>query len=125
MRPDILGLREFYGTRLGKWVRARLARMALERWPDTKEDAILGLGYTTPILRFFLRQSGPKAPIIAVMPRNQGAMYWPARADNRTVMAHKSELPLGPNRIHRAILLHALEFAESPEAVLTWRRSMR
>lgn len=123
MRPDILGLREFYGTPLGKWVRAKLARLALDRWPSTEGDAILGVGYTTPVLRFFLRQSGPNAPIIAAMPRSQGAMYWPARGDNRAIMSHKDELPLGTNAIHRAILMHALEFAEDPERVLKelWR----
>lgn len=123
MRPDIRGLREFYGTRLGKYVRARIAHMAIERWPDTKGDTMLGLGYATPVIRFFLRRSGPEGAVIAAMPRGQGALYWPARADNRTAIVHKHELPFAPNAIHRAVLMHALEFAVDPEAVVKelWR----
>lgn len=118
MYPDIRGLREFYGTRLGKWVRALLAREILNRWPSTREDTIIGIGYATPVLRFLIRTAGPEGKVIAAMPRNQGGMYWPSRGDNRTVLVHKHALPLPPNVVHRALLMHALEFAEDPKATL-------
>ena len=123
MQPDILTLREFYSTLLGKFVRAKLARLALDRWPSTQGDAMLGVGYATPVLRFFLRQSGPNAAIIAAMPRALGAMYWPTRGDNHTVMADAHTLPLAPNAIHRAVVMHALEFSEDAEAAMKelWR----
>jgi hypothetical protein len=123
MRPNIISLREFYGTSLGRFVRGRLARHLMDRWPSAKDDVMLGLGYATPILRLFRRQAGGAAPLIAAMPRAQGAMYWPARGDNFAVMAHEDALPLAPNTIHRAVLLHALEFTETQEDMLRelWR----
>lgn len=123
MHPDIRELREFYGTRLGKWVRATLARDILKRWHSTRDDTIIGLGYATPVLRFLIRTAGPKGHIIAAMPRTQGGMYWPSRGDNRTVLVHKNEMPFPPNSVHRALLMHALEFAEDPKHALRelWR----
>lgn len=123
MRPDILSLREFYGTMLGRFARARMARHLLDRWPSAEGDVMLGLGYATPILRVFRRQTGIAAPVVAAMPRAQGAMYWPARGDNFAIMAHEDALPLGTNTVHRAVLLHALEFTESPADALRelWR----
>ncbi len=118
MRPDIRGLREFYGTRLGKWVRAVIARDVMERWHSTSGDTIVGIGYATPILRLLIRSSGPNANVIAGMPRSQGGMYWPSRGDNRTVVLHKNEMPFAPNTVHRALLMHALEFAEDPKQAL-------
>ncbi len=118
MRTDIRGLREFYGTRLGKWVRTVVARDILKRWPSTRDDVILGIGYATPIIRLLLRTAGAGGTVIAAMPRAQGGMYWPARGDNRTVLVHKHELPLANNAVHRALVMHALEFAEDPKACL-------
>lgn len=118
MRTDIRGLREFYGTRLGKTVRAVLAREVLKRWHSMRDDVVLGVGYATPVLRVLRRGVGKHGNVIAAMPRAQGGMYWPTRGDNRTVLVHKTALPFASNTMHRALLLHALEFAEDPKAVL-------
>lgn len=118
MRTDIRGLREFYGTRLGKWVRGLIAHDILKRWPSTRDDMIVGIGYATPILRVLMRSTGAGGHVVAAMPRAQGGMYWPSRGDNRTVLVHKHELPFAANTIHRAVVMHALEFAEDPKASL-------
>jgi hypothetical protein len=123
MRPDIRSLREFYGTRLGRWVRNVLAHKVLDRWSNTRGDVILGIGYATPLLRLLLRQSGSSGVVLAGMPRAQGGLYWPSRGDNRTVLVHEDALPMPANTVHRVVLLHALEFAEDPKALLreVWR----
>lgn len=118
MRPDIVVLREFYGTILGRFVRAQLAQKVRKHWVDTREDVMLGLGYTTPILRFFIRQPELKRNVIAVMPRAQGGMVWPTRGDSRAMMAEPDALPLPNNSVHRALMLHTLEFSEDPHAVM-------
>lgn len=118
IRPDIIVLREFYGTMLGRYVRAHIAQQVRKRWVDTREDVMLGIGYTTPILRFFIRQPELKRNVIAVMPKDQGGMVWPTRGDSRTLMAEPEALPFPNNSIHRAILLHALEFCDDPHAVI-------
>ncbi len=118
MRPDIIALRGFYGTRLGKWVRGRLAHEVMQRWPELREDVVLGIGYATPVLRFLIRGVGPGGSVVAAMPRSQGGIYWPSRGDNRTILTHKQALPFTANSIHRAVLLHALEFAEDAKGSL-------
>ncbi|MEX6507278.1 class I SAM-dependent methyltransferase [Jiella sp. M17.18] len=57
------------------------------------------------------------------MPAAQGAESWPAGRASRTALVGTEDLPLGDAAIDRILMVHALEFAESPEALLAecWR----
>ncbi len=120
MTLDVVDLREFYISPLGRVVR-RLLRARLARiWPDVKGEALLALGYGTPLLRPWLTQG---AALFAVMPDAQGVAYWPREGPNVSCLADLGNLPLADESVSRVILMHALETAADPDAVLreVWR----
>ncbi len=120
MALDVVDLREFYISPLGRVVR-RLLRARLARiWPSVKGETILSLGYGTPLLRPWLAQA---ASLLAMMPAEQGVAYWPREGPNISCLADISNLPLPDESVSRIVLMHALENATDPEAVLgeIWR----
>ena len=75
MSIDARDASAFYGTPLGELTAGQLRQTLLRIWPDCKNMAILGLGYTTPYLQLWREQS---ARTIAVSPSNQHLTPWPA-----------------------------------------------
>jgi SAM-dependent methyltransferase len=95
--------------------------MRLERiWRDVAGEEILALGYATPLLRPWLAEA---RAILAMMPENQGAAYWPKEGPNVVCLANLLHLPLEEESVSRIIMLHALENMNDPEAFLreAWR----
>lgn len=118
MSIDVVDLREFYATPLGKAAEASLMRVinsAIEVKPDC---VVAGLGYATPILRNMEVEN-----TIALMPARQGAVHWPTGGDVKTVLVHEDELPLASGSVDVFIMLHILENAIEPGDVLkeAWR----
>ena len=65
MRRDVLELRQFYATPLGRAAREMVSRKVLETWDDARDLDVLGLGYATP----FLGSIRPAARrVVAAMP---------------------------------------------------------
>jgi len=120
MALDVVDLREFYISPLGREVRKLLRRRLARIWPEVKGETILALGYGTPLLRPWL---GRAASLIAMMPGAQGVAYWPREGPNSACLAELDCLPLPDESVSRAIMLHALETEADPEAVLRelWR----
>lgn len=116
MRPDIVNLRQFYSSRLGRTVKERLATVARRYWPTHSGEVILGVGYTLPILRA-LERTGP-GTILTLMPAAQGAIYWPIDQDNRSILADEMRPPFAPGSVSRLTMLHALEHVAKPEELL-------
>ena len=116
MRPDIVNLRQFYSSRLGRKVKTRLCHIALAHWPAHTGDRIVGIGYTLPVLRV-LERTGP-ATVMALMPAEQGAIYWPVHSENRSILGDEMRPPFAPNSISRIVMLHALEYAHAPDELL-------
>ena len=117
---DIIDLRDFYGSPLGL-AAARSIGMALSTlWRSISEERLVGLGYTAPYLDRFAADA---ERALALMPAAQGAECWPEGVGCRTALVGLEELPLGDASIDRILMIHALEFAESPEAMLAeaWR----
>ena len=50
MRPDVLDLQAFYGSRQGQLVRRLVGRQIRTIWPDLSGLRLLGMGYTIPFL---------------------------------------------------------------------------
>ena len=48
MRRDVLELRQFYASDLGKAARAMVVRKVAEAWGDARDMDVLALGYATP-----------------------------------------------------------------------------
>jgi len=117
-RPTILQMRQFYASRLGRQVKKRLRQLVLEYWPQVREELIVGIGYAPPLLRVLERGHAPRPTLLALMPAEQGAIYWPVHTDNRSVMCDARVLPLATRSVHRMVMLHLLEFEDQPEEVL-------
>ena len=120
MFVDVAELQQFYASPVGRFAR-RLVRQAIRgAWPDVAGLRFAGVGYETPYLRP-LQADG--ARLGAVMPPLQGGVRWPADGPSRVVMADEESLPFADQSIARLLLVHALELAERPHAILRecWR----
>jgi SAM-dependent methyltransferase len=120
MRRDVLDLRAFYASPLGKAAREMLGRKVEEAWGDTRGLDVLGLGYATP----FLDTARAKARrVVAAMPAAQGVEVWPSGGANAATLVEETALPFPNAMFDRILAVHALEEADDPAAVLReiWR----
>ncbi|WP_068084365.1 class I SAM-dependent methyltransferase [Polycladidibacter stylochi] len=117
MHLDVLHLKQFYDLPLGRMLRVLINRRVRKIWPAMANYSLLGLGYTGPFLRPYLKET-PR--IFAGMPAAQGVVKWP-REDSYANMAFLTDcqsLPFPDSSIDRIILVHALDMALNPSALL-------
>lgn len=113
IRPNIIDLRQFYSSRLGRKVKQRLRAIVLNCWSnDTTRPTIVGIGYAVPVLRVLEREN--PAVLLALMPADQGAIYWPVHHENRSVLGDELVPPFAVNSLHRVVMLHAFEHLTKP-----------
>lgn len=120
MRRDVLELRQFYAGPLGRAAREMLGRKLAEAWGDARGLDVLGLGYATP----FLEAMRPAARrTVAAMPGAQGVEAWPSGGRNLACLADEAALPFPNALFDRVLVVHALEEATDPRALLreVWR----
>jgi len=115
MRRSIEELRAFYGEPTGALVRRLLARRLDDAWGEATDCDVLGVGYATPWLDAFV---GARR-VVAAMPGGQGVEQWPAVGRNRTLLVDDRRLPFAAGGFDRILLVHALEEADDPAALLT------
>lgn len=120
MRRDVLELREFYATRLGRAAREMVGRKVLETWDDAHGLDVLGLGYATPFLGG-MRATARRA--VAAMPAQQGVEIWPAEAANLACLSEEDALPFPNAFFDRILAVHAVE--ESPDPLRIMREVWR
>ncbi|WP_102960919.1 class I SAM-dependent methyltransferase [Mangrovicella endophytica] len=120
MNADIVDLRDFYASPLGMVAAKTISLGLAPVWRNIPEERLVGIGYTLPYLDRFA-PSCERA--LAFMPAAQGAVNWPVTGASLTALVADEELPLGDASVDRVLMVHALEFAENPQAVLTevWR----
>jgi len=120
MNLDIVDLREFYLNALGQVVRRVLRRRLRRIWPSVKGETVLTLGYGMPLLRPWL---GEADALLAMMPGDQGVVYWPREGLNTACMADVNNLPLPDESVDRVVLVHILETVVDADALLreVWR----
>ncbi|MEQ8166970.1 MAG: methyltransferase domain-containing protein [Alphaproteobacteria bacterium] len=120
MHLDVIDLKEFYDSRLGRIARRFLRRRLRAIWPDLRGERLLGLGYATPYLRPFLDEA---ERTFAIMPSAQGVLHWPVEGPNRTALAASDQLPLPDRAMDRILLVHELEAADHISHLLreSWR----
>jgi SAM-dependent methyltransferase len=120
MIADVVDLRDFYATRLGRTARAAIRGRLRELWPDLAGQRVAGLGYATPYLRTW---SGEAERVLALMPAAQGVLRWPTGGRNLAALVEEAALPLPDNAIDRMLVVHALEHAEQLRPMLreVWR----
>jgi SAM-dependent methyltransferase len=119
MRRDVLELRQFYASDLGRAARAMVARKVAEAWGDGHGLDVLGLGYATP----FLAGLEQARRVIAAMPAQQGVEVWPNGAHNLATLVAEDALPFANALFDRILAVHAIEESPDPVALLreTWR----
>ena len=120
MNADIVDLRAFYHTELGRLAAHSITMALTPIWQALPEERLAGLGYCLPYLDRF---AGEAERTMALMPASQGAINWPPLGPSATVLVHEEELPLPDASIDRILLVHALEFAEAPRETMRelWR----
>ena len=120
MYTDIVDLREFYESGLGRTAQRMIRRRIRTIWPDVRDQIVLGVGYTTPYLRPFM---GEADRVVAVMPASQGVSFWPAEGPGMVALGDEADLPFGDNTIDRVLLVHGLEGTEQLRPMMReiWR----
>jgi SAM-dependent methyltransferase len=120
MQTDIVDLRQFYHSQLGRFAEASISHALASLWARLPDERLVGIGYALPYLDRF---RGDAERSFAFMPAGQGAVNWPAGALSATALIFDEDLPLPDSSIDRILLVHSLEFAENPREMLKeiWR----
>lgn len=120
MSIDVVDLRNFYAQRLGVAARRFIGRGIRARFADMHGMRLVGIGYATPYLGLF-RDEAERC--LAFMPAAQGVMKWPSVRPGLATLVDELELPLADAAVDRVLLVHALEMAHDPSALLreVWR----
>ena len=120
MPLDVNELRSFYASGLGDVARRLIGRVLRARWENCAGQALMGLGFGAPYLDRF-REEATRS--LAFMPAEQGVVNWPASGRTSSALVETEMLPLPDASIDRILVVHALEMAEHPNALLeeVWR----
>jgi SAM-dependent methyltransferase len=120
MWGDIVDLRDFYGSALGRLVRRLIARRLREIWPNVAGRRVLGVGFAVPFLGLF---QGEAERVVAVMPAGQGVMHWPEGAPSLVALSDEDALPFPDRSMDRLLLVHCLEGSDQLRPFLRecWR----
>ena len=120
MSIDVADLRNFYAQRLGVVARRFVGRGIRARFADTCGMRMLGVGYPTPYLGLF-REEAERC--LAFMPAAQGVLKWPTARPTLAALVDEYDLPLTDAAVDRILLVHGLEMADDPRALLRecWR----
>ncbi|HEY2482354.1 MAG TPA: methyltransferase domain-containing protein [Caulobacteraceae bacterium] len=113
MRQDVIELREFYASPLGRAAGRLVGRKVGEAWGAVAGLDMLALGYAVPLL------AGVEARrVIAGMPAAQGVEVWPAGAGNLSCLVDETALPFANALFDRVLAVHSLEESDNPLALL-------
>src|SRR5256885_13727701 len=120
MSNDVVDLRNFYAQRLGVTARRFIGRGIRARLSYTRVMQVLVIGYATPTLGLF-REEAERC--LAFMPAAQGVLKWPTTRPTLAALVDELDLPLPDAAVDRVLLVHALEMAHDPAALLreVWR----
>ena len=120
MRRDVLELRQFYASDLGRAARAMVERKLKEAWDDAHGLDLLALGYATPFIAPFRDRA---RRVVAGMSAQQGVEVWPAGDRNLTTLTPEDNLPFPNALFDRVLVVHGLEESADPVGYLreVWR----
>jgi SAM-dependent methyltransferase len=120
MRRDVLELRQFYASDLGRAARSMVSRKVTEAWGDAHGQDVLALGYATPFVAGFEARA---RRVTAAMPAQQGVEVWPGGTRNLSTLVAEDALPFANAFFDRILAVHAIEEAPDPVALLreVWR----
>lgn len=117
---DVVDLREFYQSPLGRSARGLIGRALQSRLSPRPGQTLLGLGFAHP---FFEEGLPPDVVALSFMLARQGVIQWPPAGDGRAALVDDCDLPLLESVIDHALVVHGLELSDSPGDMLheVWR----
>jgi SAM-dependent methyltransferase len=117
---DVVTFREFYASAFGGRVSASLAARLKHFVRQRPGQIVMGLGFAPPYLPLFGTND---STTLAFMQARQGVARWPQSEPGRAALVDECELPLLESVIDVALVVHGLEFAETPLDTLheIWR----
>ncbi len=120
MYCDIVDLRNFYNSVLGRLAERSIAMALSSVWAKLANERLIGMGYAVPWLDRF---GADAERVFAFMPAGQGAVNWPPAGPSATALVFEEELPLADSSIDRILMVHTLEHSENPRETLMeiWR----
>jgi SAM-dependent methyltransferase len=120
MHLDVVDLRTFYASPLGRVTQRFLSSILRARWSNCGGLAVMGVGYASPYLSMFREEA---VRTLAFMPAEQGVVNWPSSGLSASALVEATELPLPDSCMDRILVMHALEVSEHPREVLAeaWR----
>jgi SAM-dependent methyltransferase len=120
MPSDVIDLRDFYRTPLGRVARQMIRRAIRRVWPDLRGQRLVGIGYPAPFLDGMAAATERCA---ALMPATLGVLGWPVGERNLVALADEGELPFADYSIDRVLLVHGIETSEEVGPMLKeiWR----
>lgn len=120
MYCDIVDLRSFYGSVLGRLAERSISMAISSVWATLANERLVGMGYAVPWLERF---GSDAERVFAFMPAGQGAVNWPPEGPSATTLVFEEELPLADSSVDRILMVHTLEHSENPRETLmeAWR----
>ncbi len=117
----VVDLRNFYETALGRLTAELLSRRLKQLVRASAGQTVMGLGFAPPYLA---AMTPDDALSLAFMQAKQGVIHWPQEGDaNRSALVDECDLPLVESVVDLALVVHGLEFADTPDDMLheVWR----
>jgi SAM-dependent methyltransferase len=116
----VVDLRNFYETALGRVTAELLARRLKQLAAAGRGQTVMGLGFAHP---YFTAMAQEETKSFAFMQARQGVIHWPQDGDVRSTLVDECDLPLVESVIDLALVVHGLEFADTPNDMLheIWR----
>ncbi len=120
MYTKAIDLKEFYESLQGRVVQRLLRQHVRRFWGDVKGQRVVGYGYATPYLKPLMAEA---ERVVALMPAQQGAIYWPPEERGLVTLCDEEELPIETNSIDRMLVIHGVQSPESLDSILreAWR----
>ncbi|MBD21186.1 MAG: methyltransferase type 11 [Rhodospirillaceae bacterium] len=117
---DVVDLKNFYNSVLGKNAQKLVAQSIRMVWPNVNTQSVMGLGYAIPFLDIFQKEA---ERTIAVMPARQGILHWPEKKMGRITLCDEGRIPLPDSYFDKILLVHAFECTEKLRPMLreVWR----
>jgi SAM-dependent methyltransferase len=119
MRQDVSDLKAFYASRLGEAARDMILRQVAQAWGGMRDLDMLGLGYATPYLAPYRSEA---RRTVAAMPAAQGVELWPRGERVLACLTADTHLPFPNALFDRILMIHALEEADDPAAMMAEAR---
>ena len=123
MYDDVIALRDFYKTPLGKHVAGQMHPHLTRFWQTDASCCNVMVGYGIGWLPPASQYHDMPANLLSLMLARSGVVAWPESEPGRSGLVDSHALPLPDVHIDRLLLAHALEFDAEPGRLLDecWR----